>query len=266
VQQAARLADILNRGSRIGNRGMLLASRRGMNAAVGTPQRRKTHGLRHILHENGLSLAVFAIFLVCMGGQVLSGQLQYNEERKEHGESPVALGTYLKSGHFIEATAENWESEFLQMAAYVLFTVFLFQRGSSESKKIGQKEAVDRDPRRVRLKPDTPWPVRRGGWVLRVYENSLSLAFLLLFVVSFVLHVVGGSRDYNEDQLSHGGETLTSIQYLQTSQFWFESFQNWQSEFLSLAAMAVLSIYLRQRGSPESKPVDAAHSDTGTPD
>jgi hypothetical protein len=245
---------------------MLLANRGGMNAAVGTSQHPKAHGLRRILRENGLSLAVFAIFLVCMGGQVVSGHLQYNQERTEHGEQPVELRAYLTSGHFMEATAENWESEFLQMAAYVLFTVFLFQRGSSESKKLDEEEAVDRDPRKARLKKDAPWPVRRGGWVLRLYENSLTLAFLLLFLVSFVLHAVGGTRDYNENQLAHGGEVLTSIEYLQTSQFWFESFQNWQSEFLSLAAMAVLSIYLRQRGSPESKPVDAAHTDTGTPD
>lgn len=237
-----------------------------MNAVAGTSHRHKSRGLRRVLRENSLSLAVFAIFLVCMGGQVISGHLQYNEERQEHGEQPVELRAYLGSGHFIEATAENWESEFLQMAAYVLFTVFLFQKGSSESKKLDRKEVVDRDPRKSRLKPDAPWPVRRGGWVLRIYENSLSLAFLLLFAVSFILHAVGGTRDYNENQLSHGGETLSSLQYMQTSQFWFESFQNWQSEFLSLAAMAVLSIYLRQRGSPESKPVDAAHSDTGTPD
>jgi hypothetical protein len=237
-----------------------------MNAVAGTSHRHKSRGLRRVLRENSLSLVVFAIFFVCMGGQVISGHLQYNEERQDHGEPPVELRTYLGSGHFIEATAENWESEFLQMAAYVLLTVFLFQKGSSESKKLDHKEAVDRDPRKGRRKPDAPWPVRRGGWVLRLYENSLSLAFLLLFAISFILHAVGGTRDYNENQLSHGGETLSSIQYMQTSQFWFESFQNWQSEFLSLAAMAVLSIYLRQRGSPESKPVDAAHSDTGTPD
>jgi hypothetical protein len=237
-----------------------------MGVAVGTSHRDHSHGLRRVLRENGLSLVVLGIFLVCMGGQVLSGQLQYNEERMDHGEPAVGIRAYLTSGHFIEATAENWESEFLQMAAYVLFTVFLFQRGSSESKKLGQEEAVDRDPRRSRLKPDAPWPVRRGGWVLRIYENSLSLAFLLLFLVSFILHAAGGARDYNEDQLAHGAETLTTLEYLQTSRFWFESFQNWQSEFLSLAAMALLSIYLRQRGSPESKPVDAAHTDTGTSD
>jgi hypothetical protein len=212
--------------------------------------------MRRVLRENGLSIVVFALFLLCMVGQVSSGHLQYNEERRERGERALALSDYLTSGHFLEATAENWESEFLQMAAYVLLTVFLYQKGSSESKKLDEREAVDRDPRAARLKPDAPWPVRRGGWVLRLYENSLSIAFLLLFVASFALHACGGARE----------EDVTALQYMGTSKFWFESFQNWQSEFLSLAAMAVLSIFLRQRGSPESKPVDAAHSDTGASD
>jgi hypothetical protein len=149
------------------------------------------------------------------------------------------------------------------MFAYVLLTVFLVQKGSSESKKLDGPEAVDRDPRTVKKRPGTPWPVRHGGWWLKLYENSLSLAFLVLFLVSFVLHAVGGARLYNESQMEHGGEMVTVAQYLGTPQFWFESFQNWQSEFLSLAAMVVLSIFLRQRGSPESKPVDAPHGHTG---
>jgi hypothetical protein len=212
--------------------------------------------MRRVLRENGLSIVVFGLFLLCMVGQVSSGHLQYNEERRERGESSLELSDYLTSGHFLEATAENWESEFLQMAAYVLLTVFLYQKGSSESKRLDEPEAVDRDPRAARLKSDAPWPVRRGGWILRVYENSLSIAFLLLFAASFALHACGGARE----------ENVSTLQYVATSKFWFESFQNWQSEFLSLAAMAVLSIFLRQRGSPESKPVDAAHSDTGAPD
>jgi hypothetical protein len=235
-----------------------------MNTAVGA--RARPSAIRRILRENGLSLVVFGLFALCMAGQMLSGHLQYNEEQREHGEPPVQLVEYLTSGHFLEATAENWESEFLQMAAYVLLTVFLYQKGSSESKKLDKAEAVDRDPRKARRKTDAPWPVRRGGWVLRLYENSLAIAFLLLFIVSFVIHAHGGALEYNQDQLAHGGHSLSTLQYIGTSQFWFESFQNWQSEFLSLAAMAVLSIYLRQRGSPESKPVDAAHSETGTPD
>jgi hypothetical protein len=160
---------------------------------------------------------------------------------------------------------ENWESEFFQMGWYVLLTVFLFQKGSSESKKPDEKEPVDRDPRQSKNKKDAPWPVRKGGFVLKLYENSLSLAFLLLFLLSFFLHALGGARVYNEEQAQHGGELVSSTwQYMGTSRFWFESFQNWQSEFLAIFAMVVLSIWLRQKGSPESKPVDAPHSQTGT--
>jgi hypothetical protein len=222
--------------------------------------------VRRFLRDNGLALVVSALFLFFLVAQALTGAHQYNEERQEHGETPLGMADYLSSGHFIEATAENWESEFLQMAAYVLLTIGLYQRGSSESKRPGFREPVDQDPRQVTglaLK-EAPWPVRRGGWVLRVYEHSLSLVLLLLFLASFVLHVHGGARLHNAEQLQHGGETLTVPEFLGTSQFWFESFQNWQSEFLSLVGMIVLSIWLRQRGSPESKPVHAPHDETGS--
>jgi hypothetical protein len=217
-----------------------------------------------VLRANGLSITLFTLFLVFWVGQIVAGHRYYNEEQLEHQQEPVTLAEYLKTGEFVEATAENWESEFLQMAAYVIFTVFLFQRGSSESKKMNGSEEVNRDPRLSRHKRDAPWPVRRGGWVLTLYSNSLSLAFLLLFLVSFILHAIGGTHAHNEEELAHGGQTLTVLQYLQSSQFWFESFQNWQSEFLAIGMMVVLSVFLRQRGSPESKPVDAPHSSTGT--
>jgi hypothetical protein len=219
---------------------------------------------RALLRDNGLSLVLSALFVVFMAGQIWTGLLQHNDELASHGEPALTLPAYLSSGHFIEATAENWESEFLQMAAYVLLTVVLFQRGSAESKKIGEPEAVDRDPRLLRDRKDAPWPVRRGGWILKVYENSLSLAFVLLFLGSFALHAAGGAAAYNAEQLGHGGEALSIVGYLATPQFWFESFQNWQSEFLSLIGMVVLSVFLRQRGSPESKPVDAPHAATGS--
>jgi hypothetical protein len=158
---------------------------------------------------------------------------------------------------------ENWESEFLQMAAYVILTVFLYQKGSSESKKLAEEEPVDRDPRKSRKKKDAPWPVRQGGFILTLYENSLFLAFVLLFLLSLWLHAVGGLRVYNEEQAQHGGQLISSaLQYVGTSRFWFESFQNWQSEFLAMFTMIVLSIWLRQKGSPESKPVDAPHGQT----
>jgi hypothetical protein len=200
-----------------------------------------------------------------MVGQAATGLLEYNQQQQEHGSSPVQLRPYLTSGHFIEAVFENWESEFLQMASYVLLTVWLRQKGSSESKTPDGNEAVDADPRLSSAKPDIPWPVRVGGPVLKLYENSLALALLVLFVLSFALHAVGGAMDYNEDRHAHGETAeVSALEYVITPRFWFESFQNWQSEFLSLGVMVVLSIFLRQRGSPESKPVAAAHGDTAT--
>jgi hypothetical protein len=218
--------------------------------------------MKRFLRDNGLTLTLMTLFLLFLAGQVVTGLRQHNEEQLQHGEPEIGLRDYLTSGSFIEATAENWESEFLQMAGYVLLTTFLFQRGSAESRKLSGHNDVDRDPRRTK-NPRAPWPVKRGGWILRLYENSLSIALLLLFLISFVLHAAGGARAYNEEQLAHGSEPMSTWQYLATARFWFESFQNWQSEFLAIAAMVWLSIYLRQRHSPESKPVDAPHDETG---
>jgi hypothetical protein len=189
---------------------------------------------------------------------------QYNEEQQQHGQPAVGFFAYVTSSHFLEATMENWESEFLQMFAFVVLTACLFQKGSAESKKLDEEEPVDRDPRKSRNKKDAPWPVRQGGLILTLYEYSLSLALFLLFLMSFTLHAVGGAEEYNQSQREHGStEVVSTLEYMGTPRFWFESFQNWQSEFLSVGAMVVLSIFLRQRGSPESKPVDSPHSETG---
>jgi hypothetical protein len=219
--------------------------------------------MRRILRENGLSIVLIALFLLTLIGQSLTGHHEYNEDQREHGQPTVGFAEYLKSGHFIEATFENWESEFLQMAAFVVLTVFLYQKGSSESKEYGRVEEVNILPEKSLIPEDAPWPVRRGGWVLKLYENSLSLTFVLLFLASLYLHAYGGVDEYNQDQLEHGGgEKLTTFGYMATSRFWFESFQNWQSEFLSVAAMVVFTVFLRQRGSPESKPVFVPHGET----
>lgn len=219
--------------------------------------------LRRIWHDHGLSIVLLAMFGVTIIGQALAGWLTYNDEQRDHGEPPVALVRYLATGHFGEATFENWESEFLQMGMYVVLTVFLFQMGSSESKRPDVLEPVDLDPRESPRKDHAPWPVRRGGFVLVLYENSLSLAFALLFLASFALHAATGLHDFNAERMAHGRPPATSLEYAGSARFWFESFQNWQSEFLSLAAMVALSIFLRQRGSPESKPVDAPTWETG---
>jgi hypothetical protein len=221
--------------------------------------------MKRFLRENGLSLVLFWLFFVTLiVGQSLSGLRQYNEEQEEHGGEQVQMGEYLRTGHFLESTMENWESEFLQMFLYILLTAYLYQKGSSESRKLDEENPQDRDPRKSKDNPDAPWPVRKGGLILKLYESSLALAFLLLFLVSFWLHAVGGHWEYNEEQLQHGQTTVTVLGYMGTSRFWFESLQNWQSEFLAIWAMVVFSIWLRQRRSPESKPVDSPHSETGT--
>jgi hypothetical protein len=221
--------------------------------------------MRRILRENGLSIVLVALFLLFWGGQSIAGHREHNSELQEHDQSELSYPEYLRSAHFWEATSENWESEFFQMFFYVFLTVFLYQKGSSESKKPDEPEPVDRDPRAGRKRRDAPWPVRRGGVVLKLYEHSLSLAFFLFFVISILMHAVSGAKEYNDEQIAHGQSgNLTVLQYAGTSRFWFESLQNWQSEFLAILSMVVLSIFLRQRGSPESKPVDAPHYQTGT--
>jgi len=218
--------------------------------------------MRRVLRDNGLSIAMFGLFFVFVAAQSVAGFLAYNSTEEEHGRPPVGYAQYLGSGDFVEAVFENWESEFLQMGLYVLLTAFLFQRGSAESR---DPEAEDPDAGygEDHNRADAPRPVRRGGLVLKLYENSLSIVLLSLFVFSFALHAIGGANAYSQEQLEHGARPVTVLQYLGTSRFWFESFQNWQSEFLAILSMVVLTIFLRQRGSPESKEVHAPHSETG---
>ena len=211
------------------------------------------------LRERALTLVLMAMFLLFLAGQVVTGRYEYNNARLEHHDAPITLGAYLTTGHFLEALFENWESEFLQMAVFILLTTCLVQKGSPESRRPHVKELVDVDPRDFADDPDAPWPVRRGGWILRVYENSLGLAFVLLFLLSWGGHAYGGYYEFIEDQAAHGQPPPAFSDYLLSSRFWFESFQNWQSEVLSIAAMVWLAVYLRQRYSPESKPVHAPH-------
>src|SRR5918993_1810976 len=137
---------------------------------------------------NGLSIVLVALFLFTLVGQAITGWGEHNQDQQAHRQEPVTFGSYLGSGHFWEATGENWESEFLQMALFILLTTFLYQKGSAESKRPDTVEEVDLDPRRFSDQPDAPEAVRRGGWRLRLYENSLGIAFVLLFVISFVMH------------------------------------------------------------------------------
>jgi hypothetical protein len=217
------------------------------------------------LYRNGLSIVLLLLMLLFWACQAVTGWTDHNNTLAEYGARTLTFSQYLGSGHFASATFENWESEFLQMALYVLLTVWLRQRGSAESKKTkgeegADEEEVDKEPQ---PKPDAPWPVRKGGFWLKVYQYSLSIAFILLFSFSFYFHFRGSLKDYNEEQQMKGNAIESASEYITSTHFWFESFQNWQSEFLAVASIVLLSVWLRQKGSPESKPVDAPHGQTG---
>jgi hypothetical protein len=210
------------------------------------------------LRRNSLSLVLFGLFVAFLAGQLVAGHHAYNEENRQEGQPPVELSEYVSTGHFQSATMENWESEFLQMGMYVLLTVWLRQKGSAESRPLDpaqEQETIEDGP--------TPRAAQAGGMVQWLYANSLSIAFMLLFLASFALHLSGSWRDALEQRAEHGLPPISWTEHLAGSEFWFESFQNWQSEFLAVFAIVVLSIFLRQEKSPESKPLRAPHSQTG---
>lgn len=211
------------------------------------------------LKRNGLSIVVLLSMLGTWLGQILTGHVVYNDELSEHGAPALSLWEYLASGHFVSATFENWESEFLQMGMYVLLSVSLRQKGSAESRPLDpskEEERIEQGPK--------PWPVRVGGVWLKLYEHSLAIAFTALFLLSFVLHLDGSWRHEVASRQLEGEPPVGVWDHLASAQFWFESFQNWQSEFLAVASLVLLTIVLRQKDSPQSKPVEAPHSQTGT--
>ena len=212
--------------------------------------------MKDFIKNNSLSITFFLLFIFSLIAQVIFGHEEYNKELTEEGATAVAFSEYLTSGHFMQSTFENWESEFLQMALFVLFTIWLKEKGSSESKE-SDNEPVDREPNPKRR--GTPWPVKKGGIYLALYKHSLTIALMLLFLISFIVHFYGSLEDENLQNALKGKPAETAGGYLTSSRFWFESFQNWQSEFLSVFAIIVLSIYLRQIGSSQSKPVDTPH-------
>ena len=217
--------------------------------------------MKKLFSNNSLSIVFFLLFVLTFIGQIFFGIQEHNKELVEQGGNVVSMKEYLSSGHFLQSTFENWESEFLQMGIFVWFTIFLRQKGSSESKSCDKPEEVDREPSPHRK--NAPWPVRKGGIWLAIYKNSLTLALFLLFLISFILHIYGSMKDENLKNSLEGKPLVSYAEYLSSSRLWFESFQNWESEFLSIFTMVVLSVFLRQKGSPQSKPVDAADDETG---
>lgn len=223
---------------------------------------RKKYSLKVTLRENSLSIILFALFAAFLVGQGITGYLHNNEALHAHSQAAISFLEYIRSGEFIEAVFENWESEFLQMGALVVLTIYLRQRGSADSKKLQGKEPVDTSSRYSIIHATTAAHRRKAvGHFL--YSNSLSIALFLLFLISFLLHAAGGTAAHNEEALLHNEATISVATYITTAQFWFESFQNWQSEFLSVGLLLILSIFLRQRGSPESKAVGESNVKTG---
>ena len=224
-----------------------------------------------LLRDQGLTLFFLVIFLVSLAGQAVAGFNLYNEDQIEHArllsQSPetISFGRYLTSSHFAQATTENWQSEYLQFALFAFATVWLIQRGSTESKEPGQEGRESDEEQRVGryARPDSPRWAKVGGWRTRVYENSLIIVMTVIWLWSWFAQSVSGWSEYNADQIDHESATVSWVGYLGSSDFWFTTLQNWQSEFLAVGSFAAFTIYLRQRGSPESKPVGAAHADTG---
>lgn len=206
---------------------------------------------------------MLGFFLLFVIGQTLTGWHDHNNNVLLHHDKTLSLGEYLLSGDFFEALFENWESRFLQMGAYILLTVSLFQRGSSESKDPDKANPVAERPEDRQGAPGAPGWVRSGGWKLRFDKHSLSIAFFAAFGLSFVGHLIGGAKAYPDELKDYGHAPVSPLQYLTTTRFWFESLQNWQSEFLAMFCIVVASIYLREHGSPQSKPVFAPHWQTG---
>jgi hypothetical protein len=206
------------------------------------------------IRNNGLMLTMFGIFLLAIVGMSIAGWHTNNETLQQHSQPIQNYGEYVSSGDFIEGVFENWESEFLQMWALIMLTIFLRQKGSEDSKPMRGKAQQDTSSR-LSIINASDWKKRGKAIRHAIYAHSLGLAMLGLFIISFSIHAFGGVSAHNEEALQHGSETMNVLQYVGSSQFWYESLQNWQSEFLAIGALLVLSIKLRERGSPESKPV-----------
>jgi hypothetical protein len=221
--------------------------------------------MRRALRDNGLGLAFGALFLLSLLGQAISGLFQYNDQQVQFGAEQVSFLQYVTSSSFAVDVAENWQSEYLQFFLYIFGTVWLVQRGSSESKDI-EKIGTESDEDQLvgeHARDDSPKWARYQDWRGAVFSRSLGIVMGVIFVLSWGAQSVAGWAAYNTEQLGNREDPVTWLGYLGEPEFWNRTLQNWQSEMLAVGSMAVLAIYLRQRGSPESKPVGAAHADTG---
>jgi hypothetical protein len=215
-----------------------------------------------LFKNNGLTVALLTLFLISIAGQWIAGWHVENEALLRHGKDAISLGAYTLDPSFLTSVFENWESEFLQMSAYVVLTAILIQRGSAESRDPDDPPR-DADLERQGQSRDAPKVLRAGRLARALYARSLGIVLFALFLLSFLLHWRTSAAAQAQEARQHGEAPVEALAYLGDPQLWFESFQNWQSEFLSTAVLIVLSIWLRQRESPESKAVAAPHEKTG---
>ena len=222
--------------------------------------------MRNWLRDQGLTLFFLTIFLLSLLGQSLVGLHAYNAEQASHGSETLSYWRYLVSSDFGGNVMENWQSEFLQFSLMVMATVWLVQRGSTESKQVEDAGAMTDEEERVgeHAPRDAPRWAKAKGWKLRVYENSLGIAFGSIFLATWFAQSVSNWTVYNDEQVEHGDPVVSWASYVVNPDFWNRTLQNWQSEFLAVATMTAFSVYLRQRGSAESKPVGAPHEETGS--
>ncbi|MFE9045920.1 DUF6766 family protein [Streptomyces sp. NPDC007818] len=220
---------------------------------------------RGFWRENSLTLTFGIAFLVVLALQAIAGHAEFNEQMTVDGLQPLTFGEYVTSSDFAVDVTENWQSEFLQFFLYVFGTVYLVQRGSPESKKVHQAGTESEREQRMgdHARPDSPRWAGTKDWRQALYARSLGAVMGTLFVLSWLAQSISGTAAYNDQQLRRLEDPVSWAGYVATPDFWSRTLQNWQSELLAVAAMVVLSIYLRQRGSPESKPVGAAHTTTG---
>jgi hypothetical protein len=222
--------------------------------------------MKRFLRENSLTLFFTVAFLATLAGQSIAGWKDQNEELAAHGDSAISWARYVYSSEFGVAVLENWQSEFLQFFTFILATIWLVQKGSNESKKLDETGLESDQRQRVGrwAGPNSPWPARTRGFLHHVYSNSLLIVMGVIFVGSWFGQSVTGWTAYNSEQADHDQSAVSWGEYVLRPDFWERSLQNWQSEFLAVGTMAIFTVYLRQRGSPESKPVGAPHDETGS--
>jgi hypothetical protein len=220
---------------------------------------------RDFLRDNALSLVFGGLFILTLVGQALSGAADFNAQQITNGLEPVSLADYVTSSSFGVDVMENWQSEYLQFFLYIFATVWLVQRGSAESKKPGEEGPESDEKQRIgrHASKDSPEWARTGGWRTTLFSRSLGLLMGGLFLLTWAASSVAGWAAFNGEQLAERQDPVSWLGYLTEADFWNRSFQNWQSEMLAVGSMCVFSVYLRQRGSPESKPVGVAHAETG---